>query len=92
METTLTAIEATGTVDEHHQLQLDSLLPIPGPVRVCVLVLYPLHDDPDEAEWLRAAARNPVFDFLNDPEEDIYNLADGEPFHRGCPLKAPAPG
>ena len=81
METTLTAIEATGTVDEHRQLQLDSLLPIPGPMRVRVLVLYPLTDEWDEMEWLRAAARNPAFDFLNDPEEDIYSLTDGMPFH-----------
>ena len=34
-----------------------------------------------EAEWIRAAARNPAFDFLNDPEEDIYSMADGTPFH-----------
>lgn len=35
----------------------------------------------DEQEWLHAAANNPVFDFLNDPEEDIYTLADGKPFN-----------
>ncbi|XWK86981.1 MAG: tetratricopeptide repeat protein [Phormidium sp.] len=35
----------------------------------------------DEQEWLQAAANNPVFDFLNDPEEDIYTLADGKPFN-----------
>ncbi|MEI1373461.1 tetratricopeptide repeat protein [Nostoc sp. UHCC 0926] len=35
----------------------------------------------DEQEWLKAAASNPVFDFLKDPEEDIYTLADGKPFN-----------
>jgi tetratricopeptide (TPR) repeat protein len=35
----------------------------------------------DEYEWLHAAATNPVFDFLKDPEEDIYTLADGKPFN-----------
>jgi tetratricopeptide (TPR) repeat protein len=35
----------------------------------------------DEREWLRAAASNPAFDFLKDPEEDIYTLADGKPFN-----------
>jgi len=35
----------------------------------------------DEQEWLRAAAANPAFDFLKEPGEDIYTLADGEPFH-----------
>jgi hypothetical protein len=37
-------------------------------------------DEWDETEWLQAAARNPAFAFLSDPEEDIYSLADGEPF------------
>jgi hypothetical protein len=37
--------------------------------------------DLDEKEWLQAAAINPAFDFLKDPEEDIYTLADGKPFH-----------
>jgi hypothetical protein len=81
MEATMTAIEMTGTIDEHRQLQLDGDLPVSGPRRVRVIVLYPLSDEWDEAEWLQAAARNPAFAFLNDPEEDIYSLADGKPFH-----------
>lgn len=35
----------------------------------------------EELEWLKAALGNPAFDFLKDPEEDIYTLADGKPFH-----------
>ena len=35
----------------------------------------------DEAEWLRAASQNPVFEFLKDPAEDIYSLEDGVPFY-----------
>jgi hypothetical protein len=81
MDATLTAIELTGTVDEHHQLQLDTTLPIHGPKRVRVIVLYAPADEPDEVEWLRAAAHNPAFNDLNDPEEDIYSLTDGQPFH-----------
>jgi len=81
MEATMTAIEMTGTIDEHRQLQLDDLLPIPGPMRVRVIILYPLSEEWDEAEWLRAAAGNPAFDFLSDPEEDIYSLRDGKPFY-----------
>jgi hypothetical protein len=34
----------------------------------------------EESEWLRAAAKNSVFAFLHDPEEDIYILSDGKPF------------
>jgi hypothetical protein len=76
MEVTMAAIETMGTIDEHHQLQLDGLLPIAGPMRVRIIVLYPRSDEWDETEWLQAAARNPAFAFLGDSEEDIYSLAD----------------
>jgi len=81
MEATLTAIELTGTVNEHQQLQLDDILPIPGPKRVRVIVLYSPVDEWDEKEWLHGAALSPAFDFLKDPEEDIYTLSDGKPYH-----------
>ncbi len=80
MESTLAAIETTGTVKERGLLQLDRSLPIAGPMRVRVIVLYPLPDEWDETEWLQAAARNPAFEYLHEPAEDIYSLADGEPF------------
>ena len=76
----MTAIEMTGRIDEHRQLQLDNPLPVSGPMRVRIIVLYPIQDQEDETEWLQAAARNPAFEFLKDPEEDIYSLTDGEPF------------
>ncbi len=31
-----------------------------------------------EQEWLRAADGNPAFEFLADPDEDVYSLADGK--------------
>ena len=37
-------------------------------------------DEINEQEWLHAAATNAIFDFLKDPEEDIYTLEDGKPF------------
>ena len=80
MENTMAAVEVTGSIDEHHQLRLDSVLPVSGPKRVRVIVLYSLNDAWDEKEWLRAAAHNPAFDFLKEPEEDVYTLADGKPF------------
>ncbi|MBI4769240.1 MAG: hypothetical protein HY784_02200 [Chloroflexi bacterium] len=76
----MAAIETTGTVKERGLLQLDRSLPIAGPMRVRVIVLYPLPDEWDETEWLQAAARNPAFEYLHEPAEDIYSLADGEPF------------
>jgi len=80
MESTMTAIELTGTVNEQHQLQLDAPLPFAGPKKVRVIVLYSPLDEFSEDEWLYAAARNPAFSFLKDPTEDIYSLTDGKPF------------
>ncbi|MBV9791013.1 MAG: hypothetical protein JOZ51_22655 [Chloroflexi bacterium] len=77
----MTAIELTGIVDEQQHLQLDSILPINGPKRVRVIVLYSEEDEADESAWLRSAAHNPAFDDLDDPTEDIYSLADGKPFN-----------
>ena len=82
MKIPITTIEMTGSVGENpQQLQLDRPLPIYGPKRVRVIVLIEEDDEWDEAQWLQAAARNPAFDFLNDPAEDIYSLSDGKPFH-----------
>lgn len=81
MEIPMTAIEMTGTVDENSQLKLDGSLPFSGPKRVRVIVLSSLDDEINEISWLQAASRNPVFAFLADPEEDIYSITDGKPFH-----------
>ena len=80
MDTTLTAIELSGTVNEFHQLQLDNIIPISGPKRVRVIVLYSSDDDNEEEEWIHTATYNHAFDYLHDPEEDIYSIHDGTPF------------
>lgn len=80
MESRMSAIEMTGTVDEHHRLHLDGTLPVAGPQRVRVIVLYSSNSEWDEQEWLRAAARNPAFAYLHDSGEDIYTVDDGKPF------------
>lgn len=77
----LKALDVVGTIDEQRQLHLDEPLPIVGPSRVRVIILIPEESDMDEKEWLQAAVSNPAFDFLKEPEEDIYTLADGKPFH-----------
>jgi hypothetical protein len=81
MESTMTAFEVSGQVDEQRQLHIDSPLPISGPRRVRVIVLFSADDDFDEAEWLYSAATNSAFDFLKDAAEDIYSASDGVPFH-----------
>jgi hypothetical protein len=80
METAMAAVEITGTIDEQQQLQLDGLLPIRGPKRVRVIVLYPTGDELSEPEWLHAAAASPALQSLHDPVEDIYSVSDGQPY------------
>ncbi|MGO8881902.1 MAG: hypothetical protein ACLPVO_16675 [Desulfomonilaceae bacterium] len=53
VETTLTAIEMTGTVNEYHELELYDILPIPGPKRVRVVVMYSAVYQSAEREWLK---------------------------------------
>lgn len=74
------AFEVMGTIDEQQQLHLDTPLPLSGPSRVRVIIVFPEETDIDEQEWLRRAGLNPSFDFLKEPEEDIYTLNDGKPF------------
>ena len=84
MDIPMSAIEMTGTVDENHQLRLDGLLPFAGPKRVRVIVLSPLTEiteEWNETEWLKASLNNSAFEYLRDPEEDIYTISDGKPFY-----------
>lgn len=80
METPLRAIELIGTIDEKGQLHLDEPISAVGQGRVRVILL-PEEAEIGENEWLKAAASNPAFDFLEDPDEDIYTLDDGQPFN-----------
>jgi len=81
MDITMKAIETTGTIDEQHRLIIDETLPIAEKSKVRVIILLPEESDIDEKEWLRTATTNPAFDFLKEPEEDIYTKNDGKPFH-----------
>lgn len=90
MEATLDTVKLTGTVDEHGQLQLDELLPVAGPKRVRVIVLYSADENGDQAEWLQAAASNPAFAVLKEAAEDIYSVNDGNPFDSTVTLELPA--
>ncbi len=81
MEIIEKVVETTATINAQRQLILDEPLPINGPARVRIIVFIPEETDIEEKEWLRAGNRNPAFDFLKAPEEDIYTNADGRPFH-----------
>ena len=80
MEIPLQAIELIGTIDEKGQLHLDAPISAIGQGRVRVILL-PEEAEIGENEWLKAATENPAFDFLKDPDEDIYTLDDGQPFN-----------
>lgn len=72
------AIETLGKVDEKGQLHLTSPLNFKNkPVRVIILIQ---EEDSEDDQWLNALSNNPSFDFLKEPEEDIYTLEDGKPF------------
>jgi hypothetical protein len=76
---TMRAIETTGILNKQGQIQLDHPLPQDKASRVRIILLMPEEDDLNEQTWLDAVSTNPSFTFLNDPEEDIYTLEDGQP-------------
>ena len=81
METISKAIETSGTLDDQRHITLDESLPELEGKRIRIIVLVPESDDIPESEWLHAAVTSSAFDFLKEPEEDIYTLEDGKPFH-----------
>ena len=74
------AIERTATLKDKNQLILDKPVHLQTNGKVKLIILFPEESEIDETEWLSAAMKNPAFDFLKDPKEDIYTDADGFPF------------
>ena len=60
------------------RIVLDEAYDLPVNANLIVTVL-PNAAEAEEGEWLRAAATNEAFEFLWDPAEDIYTIADGQP-------------
>jgi hypothetical protein len=75
----LTAIETTGTIEQNGRIVIDETFSVSEPTSVRIIVLFPESVDFSENEWQQAASKNKAFDFLNEPDEDIYTLADGKP-------------
>ena len=67
MKAPMKAVEVIGTVDEQGGLHIDEPLTALGPGRVRVILLLPENGEVEKSKWLRAAATNPAFDFLNHP-------------------------
>ena len=74
------AIEINTKKNNKGQLKID----IPLKKRnknVRVLILFSDEEDliDDDKIWLYSNSQNPSFNFLSEPEENIYSLNDGEP-------------
>lgn len=88
MEIATKVIETKGIIKTQHQLILDEPLPVTYPTHVRVILLCPEESGINETKWLQMANTNPAFDFLKEPEENIYTLTDGRPFKyfpKPCP-------
>jgi len=76
------AIEINTMTDRFGHLKLD--YPInkrDKKVRVIILVDESTDYNDEETQWMNAISKNPAFDFLNEPSENIYTLKDGESFN-----------
>ena len=76
------AIEITTKTDKTGNLKIN--YPInkkESDVRIIILVDEKNDDVDEEKLWINSISSNPVFDFLKDSTENIYSLADGEPFN-----------
>ena len=73
----------TVTLQAHYdgkQIVLDEPYDLPANANLMVTLLPASADTDSEEVWLRASASSDAFAFLADPAEDIYTVADGEPF------------
>ena len=73
----------TVTLQAHYdgrQIVLDEPYELPANAPLMVTVLPSSSDTDSEEAWLQAVSSSEAFAFLADPAEDIYTLADGEPF------------
>jgi len=76
------AIEINTKTDNSGHLKIDvPLKKINKSVRLIILFNEEEESFEDEKTWLYANAKNPSFDFLNEPEEDIYSLKNGKPLN-----------
>ena len=73
----------TVTLQAHYDgrhIVLDEPYDLPANAALMVTLLHSTSDAESEETWLRAASSSDAFAFLADPAEDIYTVADGEPF------------
>jgi len=76
------AIEINSKTDKFGHLRIDyKLNKSERNVRVLILLEDDSYEVEEEKLWINSISRNPAFDFLSEPSEDIYSQKDGEPFN-----------
>jgi hypothetical protein len=80
------AIEVTGSVNEAGYVAFDRPIANAKPLRFRGILLLPDSIDLQDEEWSPSAISASVRDLLDDPEEDIYTLEDGEPIDAALPF------
>jgi hypothetical protein len=76
------AIEINTKTDNNGHLRIDvPIKKMNKNVKIIILIGEDEVKIEDEKTWLYANAINPSFDFLREPEEDIYSINDGEPLN-----------
>ena len=76
------AIEINSKTDKTGHLKINYKLDkSESNVRILILLDEDSSEQEEEKLWMNSISKNPAFDFLNDSEEDIYSLKDGEPFN-----------
>lgn len=72
------AIELTSKTNQAGHLKIDLDLNVKNSaVRVLIL----MDENDEEKDWANYALKSEAFDFLKEPEEDIYSIRDGKPFN-----------
>jgi len=78
----MTAIEINSETDHTGHLKIDYQLGKSDQnVRILILMNDDSYQQEEEKLWLDSITKNPAFNFLNEPEENIYSLKDGEPLN-----------
>jgi len=76
------AIEINSKTDQTGRLKLDYQIgKSEKNVRILILLEEDAYLQEEEKLWMDSVTKNPAFNFLNEPEEDVYSLKDGEPMN-----------
>ena len=72
------AIEINSKTDHSGHIKLDYQLGQSNQnVRILILLDDESYEQEEEKLWMESLTKNPAFDFLKEPDEDIYTIKDG---------------